>query len=77
MQYYTKEEAKRIIQNAPVRLCIGDNSNPNRDALQAAYEMSEGANAIWAVMVVFQIGLALGKRIERARKTGERREARA
>lgn len=74
MQYFTKDEAKRVIGNFPVRLCVWDDSNPNRNALQAAYELSAGEDTHWAIMVGFQIGVAIGKRMERARKSGKHTE---
>lgn len=72
MQYYTAQEAKRIIDNATIDLCTRDECNPNKEAFSVALDMAQrGHECMWSVMVGFQLGVALGKRMERARRAGK------
>ena len=69
MQYYTKEEARRILDETPLGMFGAD--SPNADAFSAAVEAADGLPTRWAVAQGFLLGLATGIRMERAhRRTG-------
>lgn len=72
MQYFTAQEAKRIIDNSAIGLCTRDECNPNREAFSAALDIAQrGHGTVWSVMTGFHLGVALGKRMERARRAGK------
>lgn len=72
MQYFTAQEAKRIIDSSAIGLCTRDECNPNREAFSAALDIAQrGHGTAWIVMTGFHLGVALGKRMERARRAGK------
>ena len=72
MQYFTAQEAKRIIDNSAIGLCTGDECNPNGEAFSAALDIAQGGpGTAWSVMTGFHLDVALGKRMERARRAGK------
>lgn len=70
MQYFTAEEARAIVNNTPVGLCFNDERNPNHEAFDEAVKASEFAPSSrrFAVAMGFLLGVAHGKREERARR---------
>lgn len=74
MNYYTAEEARRIMDNTSVHLCTGYSNNPNREAfaecLRIALEPTQDP-IHWAAVIGFHLGRATGIRQERARRRGE------
>lgn len=69
MQYFTAAEADAILGCTSLRLCVGDESNPNRDAFLKAVWWARHMGGIYtAVAMGFLLGQATGKREERARR---------
>ena len=73
MQYFTKDEAKRIINCQPIGLCFYNSSNPNVEAMVALAESIDSkpdASPFFAACTGFILGRATGVREERARRKG-------
>ena len=70
MQYFTAEEARAILNCTSMWLCFNDEGNPNCAAFSEAVRASELApNSRWfAAAMGFLLGVATGKREERARR---------
>lgn len=68
MRYFTKEEARRALDNSSLSLVTGAESDPNTEAFQVALEQSsKSKHSGWDVMTGFNVGFAAGKHYERAR----------
>lgn len=68
MRYFTKEEARRALDNSSLALVAGTKSDPNAEAFQVALEQSsKSKHSGWDVMTGFNVGFAAGKHYERAR----------
>ncbi len=74
MNFFTAEEALKIVSGASLRFCTGYDDNPNRDAFE---ECVRFAGEVWCskrgyASYGFLLGYATGIRAERARRAGER-----
>ncbi len=75
MNYFTAEEARKIVSGASLRLCTAYDDNPNREAFD---ECVKFAGEVWSskrgyASHGFLLGYATGVRAERARRAGEQR----
>lgn len=64
---FTAQQAVRIIEASPVNLIDADNQNG--DVLAAVIEYVGHCSPAWAVCCGMLIGIAIGKREERARRS--------
>jgi len=74
VQYFTRDEAKRIINNTPMSLCFFSSRNPNLDAMRGLAEMTGNnpfRDAYFTACMGFILGRATGIREERARRRAE------
>ena len=70
MKYFSAEEARRIMGEAPVGLIIPCDENPNREAVEALLDRARTGKAGPLSMAMY--GFALGHREERARRKERR-----
>lgn len=71
MEYYTAEEAKRIMAHAKIKLCAIEPNNPNLAVARVLANLAKknsGRDTFWAVWSGFMLGRATGIREERARR---------
>lgn len=72
MKYPTAEEARAIIENGDVLLCCNVSDNPNLEATQVLIDRvrRDRYDPFFVAITGFILGRAIGKREERARRSG-------
>ena len=70
MKYFSAEEARRIMDGAPVGLIMSCDENPNREAVEALLDRARTGKAgpLSMALYGFALGHAAGIREERARR---------
>ena len=70
MQYFTKEEARRILNNCAVGLILPNDDNPCKAVIELLLEKSRvNANDVfWVACTGFLLGKAVGIHEERLRR---------
>lgn len=72
MKYFTAEEARAVILNGDMSLCLAGDTNPAKEAMQELFDVSQRhPRSPWSAAVCgFLLGRATGIREERQRRKG-------